>query len=615
MIVKFFANKGGGSAGASLDYLLGKDRERKGAEVLKGDPELSLAIAESLEFKNNYTVGCLSFAESELSKKTKAEIMDKFEKTLFAGLKEDQYNITWIEHNDKGRVELNFFIPNVEMTTNKRLQPYYDRVDRTLVDTFKKVINHDYNLISPDDKQREQLYKANELRQPKTTKEIKEFLGSEFSKMIADGYITDRQQIIDALTNSGYEISRTTEKSISIKNPDGGRNIRLDGAIYGTEYYKEIATLIERSEKPLGRNEATQTISGEEAERTREIGDGDNIDKVRGGKSENIGEIERVRESYERAIEIKAKNFSNQYSQSKMANTIDSNAYSGVHSINISDLLRSSEVERDQIGNNEPRSNTKSDATRTPDSTESGLDDGRGRELFLHGDRSQEHTSKINENRGERDSHKEIKINKFNDLPKDIQEKIREQDRNLMVSADDLGINSLIFKVKEDKPKSKIMPEYQPILKGMYDEFSERIKRSINRANRTIRAIKRFTESLGKTTESIEARNEELERISRTIGEADKAIDDSEYRIKRSAKYHRETKRSFAERIDGIRERIREIKNTEQEKFKNRETHEKASNLNENKFNEETLADSRNISINESYEPRKDIDDDFDFDR
>ena len=45
MLVKFFKNKGGGSPKASIDYLLGKDRQREGAEVLSGNPELSLAIA------------------------------------------------------------------------------------------------------------------------------------------------------------------------------------------------------------------------------------------------------------------------------------------------------------------------------------------------------------------------------------------------------------------------------------------------------------------------------------------------------------------------------------------------------------------------------------------
>ncbi|WP_149022820.1 relaxase/mobilization nuclease domain-containing protein, partial [Salmonella enterica] len=42
----------------------------------------------------------------------------------------NQYSILWVEHQDKGRLELNFVIPNMELQTGKRLQPYYDRADR-----------------------------------------------------------------------------------------------------------------------------------------------------------------------------------------------------------------------------------------------------------------------------------------------------------------------------------------------------------------------------------------------------------------------------------------------------------------------------------------------------
>ncbi|MEC4460013.1 relaxase/mobilization nuclease domain-containing protein, partial [Klebsiella pneumoniae] len=40
------------------------------------------------------------------------------------GLDKDQYSILWVEHTDKGRLELNFLIPNTELLTGKRLQPY-----------------------------------------------------------------------------------------------------------------------------------------------------------------------------------------------------------------------------------------------------------------------------------------------------------------------------------------------------------------------------------------------------------------------------------------------------------------------------------------------------------
>lgn len=251
MIVKFFGNRGGGSAKASMDYLRGKDQEREGATVLKGDPDLSQSIAEGLEFKNNYTVGCLSFEERDLPMKEKREIMEKFEKTMFAGLEEDQYNISWIEHTDKGRLELNFYIPNVEMTTQKRLQPYYDRVDRPLVDNFKKVINHEYGLTNPDAPEKSQLLKM-DLTTPRSVKELKDGVNSLIVAEVAKGEIESQEQIIELFGKAGLEVTRATKRSISIKNPDGGRNIRFDGELYGKEFYEKTRTIEELREYARG---------------------------------------------------------------------------------------------------------------------------------------------------------------------------------------------------------------------------------------------------------------------------------------------------------------------------------------------------------------------------
>jgi hypothetical protein len=122
MIVKILGNKGGGSAGAVIDYMLGKDKDRDGAILLSGDPDLTARLADNLDFQNRYTVGVLSFEEPNLKDHIKQEIMQDFEKTLLAGLERDQYDITWIEHTDKGRLELNFIIPNVEL----RMMPSTD---------------------------------------------------------------------------------------------------------------------------------------------------------------------------------------------------------------------------------------------------------------------------------------------------------------------------------------------------------------------------------------------------------------------------------------------------------------------------------------------------------
>lgn len=177
MIVKFLPNKGGGSARATMNYLLGRKRDREYAKILQGNPELTERLADNLDFKNRYTVGVLSFEETNISDAAKREIMASFEQSLLAGLDQDQYNICWIEHRDKDRLELNFVIPNVELTTGKRLQPYYDRADRPLVENWKQVINHQYGLSDPHDPCKAQAFKIEPHNLPKDVQAIKESIG------------------------------------------------------------------------------------------------------------------------------------------------------------------------------------------------------------------------------------------------------------------------------------------------------------------------------------------------------------------------------------------------------------------------------------------------------
>lgn len=243
MIVKFWGNKGGGSAGATIDYLLGKDRDRPGAVLLSGDPELTQRLADNLDFQNRYTVGVLSFEETDLDQHQKEKIMQSFEETLLAGLQRDQYDITWIEHTDKGRLELNFVIPNVELSTGKRLQPYFDQADRPLVENWKQVTNFEHGLTDPHAPEKAQAIKTlNSQNLPQSIKEIKEKIGTAIAEQIGSGNIQNRQDVVETLKGAGFEIARETDRSISIKNPDGKRNIRLEGLIYeNRQFDKQFA--------------------------------------------------------------------------------------------------------------------------------------------------------------------------------------------------------------------------------------------------------------------------------------------------------------------------------------------------------------------------------------
>ena len=234
MIVKFFKKRGKGKASsckACINYLLNKPDFT--AQILQGDPRLSESIADSLDFNNTYTAGCLSFEEFNLPIEAKRDIMARFEQAIFAGLEPEQYNISWVQHTDKGRLELNFVIPNVELTTGKRLQPYYDKADRPLVENFKQVINHEYSLSDPNDpKKKNTLLTKQEL--PSNKKQALQAITDGLTALATAGHINDRQDVINALERAGFEIARITPKNISIKTD--GQNLRLKGAFYEQDF-------------------------------------------------------------------------------------------------------------------------------------------------------------------------------------------------------------------------------------------------------------------------------------------------------------------------------------------------------------------------------------------
>ena len=258
MIVDFFRHGSGLSKGC-LDYLLGEDREREHAKVLSGDVELTGQLIDSSPFAKKYTSGCLSFYEHDLSDQDKQKIMRNFEQCLFPGLDQDQYQILWVQHQDKvnqdtgqTRLELNFVIPNVELLTGKRLQPFYAPVDLDRVDLFKQITNTEHSLYDPDDPEHRQLF-LNKKNLPKDIKDFKEQLHQRVYRAVANGEVADRQELVQWLESNQINVTRQVKNSISIENPYEGakRPIRLEGEIYEQsfratgEYRQEVQQRIE----------------------------------------------------------------------------------------------------------------------------------------------------------------------------------------------------------------------------------------------------------------------------------------------------------------------------------------------------------------------------------
>lgn len=240
MIVKFFTNGTGGSKGV-FDYLL-KDKDqpdgkRLGAKILRGDIDNQALLIDSLDFKRKYTSGCLSFTETadEVTTAQKNALMDGFEQTIRAGLDVDRVSVSWIEHRDKGRLELNFVFANVDLEHGRAFQPYVHSVDKRRVNAWKDMQNIEHGFTDPNDPAKKRLM-AQRDNLPRDVKDTRQAITEGLHALIIEGAITNREGVVQALKDGGFEIARETDRAISIKNPTGKRNIRLTGGLYERDF-------------------------------------------------------------------------------------------------------------------------------------------------------------------------------------------------------------------------------------------------------------------------------------------------------------------------------------------------------------------------------------------
>lgn len=245
MVVKFFGNSKGGS-GASVDYLLNEREEAKTARTLQGDPKLTKELIRSIERKQKVCVGCLSFEEKNIPEAKKYELMAEFEQTLLPDM-QGRYNILWVEHTDKGRLELNFVIPRVELETGKGLSPYYHEADAKGMRLFQEVHNLENGWSDPQDPS-----KARTLEGATKKLELQrdyEQLDTLLHNLVKDGKIQNRAQLIETLEASKINVTRQGKDSISVKLPESLKARKLKGGIYAEQFrsLRSIETISEQA--------------------------------------------------------------------------------------------------------------------------------------------------------------------------------------------------------------------------------------------------------------------------------------------------------------------------------------------------------------------------------
>ena len=300
MLVRFFEHgkvkKGEltrtGGGGAVRNYLLfdknDKTKLRSGARLIYGNDVDTTEIINGIKNSKIYTSGVLSFApEESITESQKIEIIESFEQNLFPGLAPGEYSGYWVEHKDKDRQELHFVFADIHLPSGKSLPVYYHGKDLKLVDSWKDLINIDYGLEDPNDPKRQRAYRlkgyeysqqkqqeidaqANLSAQKEKKVFIEEAIALHLIEAIANDETIQTHDDVVRLIADMFEITRIAKdgKSISIKNPDGGRNIKLKGMIYERDFKRQDLETLgrEQTKKPANRSEL-QAINQREREK------------------------------------------------------------------------------------------------------------------------------------------------------------------------------------------------------------------------------------------------------------------------------------------------------------------------------------------------------------
>ena len=274
MLLKFF-DRGTGKGKAPVEYIL-KETDAKGIirepqpELIKGDPQQTINLIDSLNFKHKYRSGVLSFApEDAPNNEQQQALINSFENVAFAGLDKDQYDILWVRHTHTGgdRVELHFVTPRVELTTGKSLNiapPGWESYFRPWRDLW----NTSQGWASPDDPERSRTYHPGhqalinaqnhrlELagQTPVSRDDARKIITNYLTAYIEEGQIQNRNDIITTLEDAAFTITRQGEDYITVTHNDLNKRIRLKGGIYSASWR-------------LGQEPTTEATTGQTATR------------------------------------------------------------------------------------------------------------------------------------------------------------------------------------------------------------------------------------------------------------------------------------------------------------------------------------------------------------
>ncbi|MBK0679177.1 hypothetical protein GZ051_28830 [Klebsiella oxytoca] len=363
-------SKGQRNVRKSIEYLLREKNpeQQKDIKILSTTTKQDIINFENYILDKNksnpYVCGVLSFEEKSISDELKTKIITEFEDVLFSGIEpENRPPVLWVEHNDKGRLELNYLTFN-SLQDRRSYTVYLDKRDRGLVNNYSEIINYENNLSSPfeEKENKNTLVNTPKTNIPKDKKEFIEKINTEILALIINEELENREEAIKHISNiQGVKINRIRKNQISIKSDlfDDDKPIILKGDIYEegrdySDYRKKYNSKPERD---------PQLVEAKLTELKREFSGRIEKREIRNRTKFKISQIKNKSENTE-SIERKNTNSEYESTNSNINTNINNNNITD-NNTNIFNNVYNEEVKNESV-NTEHK--TKTTAEETTDS-------------------------------------------------------------------------------------------------------------------------------------------------------------------------------------------------------------------------------------------------------
>ena len=210
--------RGRGSARAAVDYLVGErdadGHRREGVEVLRGNPDMVAAAADSLAFERKYTSVVIAWAPD-----------DRLTEEQIGAVLDVQCDL------ETGR-SLNIAPPGWQKT----------------FDPLRDAFNHEHGWSRPDDPARARAQQPGHRAYIEASKlragleheaDPRELIRDYLVQRVENGAVQSRADVVSALEEVGFEVPRQGKDYVTARDPDSGKRWRLKGALYEHDFQPE----------------------------------------------------------------------------------------------------------------------------------------------------------------------------------------------------------------------------------------------------------------------------------------------------------------------------------------------------------------------------------------